>query len=33
MDSTTLVRLGCAVLAVVFLAIIAMRRKSKNAEE
>lgn len=33
MDSTTMMRLGCALLAAVFLGVIVLRRKGKNAEE
>lgn len=33
MDTTTIVRIACAVLAVVLLGAIVMRRKSRNVEE
>lgn len=33
MDTTTIVRIVCAVLAVVLLGAIVMRRKSRNVEE
>ena len=33
MESSQIVRLVCALLAVVFLGVIIMRRKRKNAEE
>jgi hypothetical protein len=33
MESTSLVRLACAALAVVFLGVIVLRRKKQNAEE
>lgn len=33
MESTSLVRIACAVLAVVFLGVIIMRRKSKESDE
>lgn len=33
MDSTNLVRIVCAALAVVFLGVIILRRKKQNAEE
>ncbi|GIU76396.1 MAG: hypothetical protein KatS3mg004_3483 [Bryobacteraceae bacterium] len=33
MDSTSVIRIVCAVLAVVLLGAIIMRRKSRNAEE
>jgi hypothetical protein len=33
MESTSLVRIVCAVLAVVLLGAIVLRRKSRNAEE
>jgi len=33
MENTQLVRIVCAVLAVVLLGAIVLRRKSKNAEE
>jgi len=33
MESTTLVRLVCAGLAVVFLGVIIMRRKKQHADE
>lgn len=33
MDTTTIVRIVCAVLAVVLLGAIVMRRKNRNVEE
>ncbi len=33
MENSQIVRLACALLAVVFLGVIIMRRKSKNVEE
>ncbi len=33
MESTTIVRIVCSVLAVVLLGAIILRRKSRNAEE
>lgn len=33
MESTSLVRLVCAIVAVVLLGAIVLRRKNKNAEE
>ncbi|GEM_PF-752357 len=33
MESTSIVRIACAALAVVFLGVIVLRRKNKNAEE
>lgn len=33
METTTLVRIVCAVVGVVLLAAIVLRRKSRNAEE
>lgn len=33
MDSTSIIRIVCAVLAVVLLGAIIMRRRSRNAEE
>lgn len=33
MEQTTIVRIVCAVLAVVFLGVIIMRRKNRDAEE
>lgn len=33
MDTTTIVRIVCAVLAIVLLGAIVMRRKSRNVEE
>jgi len=33
MESTSIVRIACAVLAVVFLGVIILRRKNRNAEE
>ena len=33
METTSIVRVACAALAVVFLGVIVLRRKGKNAEE
>lgn len=33
MEQTSLVRIACAVLAVVFLGVIIMRRKGKESDE
>lgn len=33
MDTTTIVRIVCAVLAIVLLGAIVMRRKNRNVEE
>jgi hypothetical protein len=33
METTSIVRIACTVLAIVFLGIIILRRKGKNAEE
>jgi hypothetical protein len=33
MEQTSIVRIVCAVLAVVFLGVIIMRRKNRDAEE
>ncbi len=33
METTSLVRVACAVLAVVFLGVIIMRRKGKESDE
>lgn len=33
METTSIVRIACSVLAIVFLGIIILRRKSRNAED
>jgi hypothetical protein len=33
METTSIVRIACTVLAIVFLGVIILRRKGKNAEE